>query len=197
MDRKLSRDSVIAADIGVLVQAVASLEVDISDVLHLSLELLEQNGSELAKRYPSKMSEKRLALAKMINVLQLEDLNGLAVLDDNSFESLTEFRNTICHGKIVAVAGSSEAYNLTIVKMGRPKKSNGGGQQSVLRSEKRYEGVDIQKACRRAEEMMAEVETIRTVLWKKFSGWPSHIYHVQDCVFSSKTLNHVRIEVGI
>ena len=167
------------------------------DVLLLSSELFEGKGSELSRRYPSRMSDKAPTFRKMVSELGLFEDKEFQVLDVNSFDALLNLRNLICHSKIFDVSGSPDNYELSIVEIGRPQKSEPSGNQIINHRERKYKSLDIRLACELAELMTQQVEEIRVLVWQQFQGWPDFRYQRYDGEIGSKALFTVRESMQI
>jgi hypothetical protein len=164
----------VAVEVGVFVQRVASLELDLADVILLSLEKLPENGSELRDKWPYSVSQKLDVLPTLIKELGLSIRNDMNVLNSNEFSKLFEFRNTVCHGKIVHLQGSERFFSGKIVKVSLGDPRSGDKRQRLVRREFGFSSDALRQASKLASLMIEEVEEVRKCVLSLFSGWPTY-----------------------
>lgn len=168
----------VAAETGAFMHCVGALEIDASDLLHLSVELLDKNGSELSKNYPTNLSTKLEVLPRLVEEVKLTIESDFSVLDWQQVDRILDLRNTLAHAKITDLTGSQSDFCIKFIKISLPKKViDGPTRQEVKRSERSLESEELRRRSIECMQMINEVEEIRKRVWRLFEGWPEYRIH--------------------
>lgn len=161
----------ILVRVALYIQAVAGLEVALDDLLLLA----NARRKELefsAGKFPVQISEK----VRMLEVLCATE-RASPLPYDLSLQALTpplELRNSLVHGAIIGVTRARDTYNLTLAKVSRPERLNGG--QVVTRTQIDVSEESILDAAATIERARSEVDNLSKKIFWAGEGWPSYLY---------------------
>ena len=159
----------IGEDVGLFVQAVASLELALDDLLGLANDRFD--GKEnISSKYPVQISEK-------IKVLPtIADLVNFALpktATTSPLERVLDLRQRLVHGKIVDMRAETGGYRITIAKMGMPERA--GRAQMLLRDRKDFTAQDFFHCAKDIQVFFDLIEDIRQHVFAAGDGWPNYL----------------------
>jgi hypothetical protein len=166
-DKRLSET--VAIDIGLYVQAVASFELELDDLLCLANSRLDIVGLGI-KNYPIQITKKLSALPIIAQAV------SQVVFDERESPFLAEvlaMRQSLVHGRVIAVSWDRQGYELTVSKMGLPNKSS--GKTILTREPAQYHALDFLNRALELQDFSDCIEVLRKAVFRAGDGWPTYL----------------------
>jgi hypothetical protein len=158
-----------ALDIGLFIQAVASMELELDDLLGLANARFD-GAKNLSAKYPVQMSTKIKLLPK--NSI-LAGLSPNDAPNPKKLEAVLEMRQRLVHGKIVNLDTDRSGYTMKVAKMGLPEKSSSG--QKLVRNYRVFTRQDFFDRAKELSRFNEYVEQLRVAVFHAGEGWPNYL----------------------